>query len=188
MLPIEQQTKTLNDENGLRPIIDEIKTLIAQARASVSREVNTTMIVAYWNVGRIIVEREQDGAIKAKYGQRLLAELSVRLTRELGRGYSRSNLQNMRAFYLTYPICQMPSGKFQMPSGKLMWSHYIELLTVADKDARSFYEQECANSNWSVKELRRQIDSSLFERLLLSKGDANKETVLSLAKQGNDVS
>ena len=168
-------------ENGLQLIVDQIKNLLEEARADISRKVNSTMLAAYWEVGHIIVEREQEGEIKAKYGKRLLPELSKRLTRELGRGFSRSNLQNMRSFYLTYPICQTLSGK-------LSWSHYIELLSVSDKDARSFYEQECLNSRWSVKELNRQIGTSLFERLLLSDGNANKETVLALARQGNVLS
>jgi hypothetical protein len=139
------------------------------------------MLSVYWEIGRIIVEREQEGEIKARYGKQLLLELSKRLTVELGRGFSRSNLKNMRSLYLQYPICQTLSGK-------LSWSHYIELLSVSDKDARSFYEQECINSRWSVKELNRQIGTSLFERLLLSDGNANKETVLALARQGNSLS
>jgi predicted nuclease of restriction endonuclease-like (RecB) superfamily len=150
------------------------------ARSTVAKEVNSTMLAAYWEIGHVIVEREQDGEIKAQYGKRMLAELSKHLTRELGRGYSRSNLQNMRSLYLKYPICQTLSGK-------LSWSHYIELLSVPDKDARSFYEQECLNSRWSVKELNRQIGTSLFERLLLSDGKTNKETVLALARQGNTM-
>lgn len=112
-----------------------------------------------------------------RYGKQLLPELSKRLTSELGRGYSRSNLQNMRALYREYPICQTLSGK-------LSWSHYIGLLAVSDKDARAFYEQECINAKWSVDELNRQIGTSLFERLLLSEGKSNKETILSLARQG----
>jgi len=165
------------DNNDLQPIISQIKELMETSRASVAREVNNAMLRYYWEVGRIIVEHEQDGEIKAKYGARLLSELSKRLTSEVGRGYSKSNLYNMRDFYLTYPI-------FQMPSGKLSWSHYIELLAVSDQDARAFYEKECASARWSVKELNRQIGTSLYERLLLSSGKTNKETVLSLAQQG----
>ena len=85
----------------------------------------------------------------------------------------------MRQFYLSYPI-------FQTVSGKLSWSHYCELLSVSDKEKRSFYEKEAVNSGWSVRELRRQMERSLFERLLLSRGDANKEQVLSLAEKGVD--
>ena len=167
--------------NGLRPIVEQIKSLMETARSAVAKEVNSTMLAAYWEIGHVIVEREQEGEIKAKHGKRLLPELSKRLTRELGRGFSRSNLQNMRLLYLTYPICQTLSGK-------LSWSHYIELLSVSDKDARSFYEQECLNSRWSVKELNRQIETSLFERLLLSDGKTNKETVLALARSGSTMS
>ena len=85
----------------------------------------------------------------------------------------------MRQFYLSYPI-------FQTVSGKLNWSHYCELLSISDKKKRSFYEKEAVNAGWSVREMKRQIDSSLFERLLLSRDDANKEQVLALAEKGVD--
>lgn len=97
-----------------------------------------------------------------------MKELSRELTREFGKGFSRSNLQNMRAFYLAYEKCQASSGK-------LSWSHYCELLSFSDTNKRNFYEQESINSGWSVRELKWQIDSPLYERLLLSNGDANKE-------------
>ena len=111
----------------------------------------------------------------------MLKSLSKELTRELGKGFSRSNLQNMRLLYLNYPICQSLSGK-------LSFTHYCELFSVSDKNARSFYEQEAQNSNWSVRELKRQINTSLFERLLLSDGNSNKEKVLALASQGMQYS
>ncbi len=107
--------------------------------------------------------------------------LSKRLTKEYGKGFSRSNLQNMRNFYLFYPICQTVSGK-------LSWSHYCELLSISDEHKRSFYEKETINANWSVRKLKRQIKTSLFERLLLSSGDNNKEKVLELALKGNEIS
>lgn len=109
-----------------------------------------------------------------------MKELSKALTKEFGKGFSRSNLQNMRQFYLTFEKCQTLSGK-------LSWSHYCELLSISDPDKRSFYEKETVNSGWSVRELKRQIASSLFERLLLSKGDVNKEQVLALAMKGNEI-
>jgi hypothetical protein len=109
-----------NAANELQPLIKEIKTLIAEARANIAREVNTAMIAAYWNIGRVIVEKEQEGELKAKYGQRLLPELSRCLTLELGRGYSRSNLYNMRDFYLNFPKFQMPSGKFCLNLGEVL--------------------------------------------------------------------
>jgi len=171
--------------NDMDQLVAEIRAVMEAARTNVAREINTTMLVTYWQVGRTIVEREQNGNLKAQYGKKLLTELSKRLTKELGRGYSRANLQNMRLLYHEYPeICQMASGKFQTASGKLTWSHYLELLAVQDKDARAFYEKECVNSKWSVKELNRQIGTSLFERLLLSGGKANKEKVLALANEG----
>jgi predicted nuclease of restriction endonuclease-like (RecB) superfamily len=157
--------------------VGEIRAIMEAARSQVARNMNDTMIATYWRIGQSIIEREQDGELKAQYGKRVLTELSKRLTLELGKGYSKSNLYNMRDFYANYP-------QFQTPLGKLTWSHYIELKDVTDPDARSFYEQECANSNWSVGELRRQIGTSLFERLLLSDGKPNKEKVLALAREG----
>lgn len=133
------------------------------------------------HVGKIIVQNEQQGSKKTDYGKQLIKNLSKELSKELGSGFSKSNLFNMRALYLNYPI-------FQTVSGKLTWSHYCELLSVSDKDARSFYEKEAANSNWSVRELRRQIDTSLFQRLILSNGNTNKEKVLLLAKEGMTIS
>lgn len=111
----------------------------------------------------------------------MFVQLSKTLTEEFGKGFSRSNLQNMRLFYLNYPKCQTVSGK-------LSWSHYCELLSISDKNKRSFYEKEAINSNWSVRELKRQINTSLYERLLLSKGEFNKEQVLSLAANGVEIS
>jgi predicted nuclease of restriction endonuclease-like (RecB) superfamily len=157
--------------------VDEIKGIMAEARNQAARNLNHIMIATYWRVGQTIVERDQNGELKAQYGKRVLAELSTRLTLELGRGYSKSNLYNMRDFYTVYPT-------FREPSGKLSWSHYIELKGVEDVDARLFYEHECANAGWSVDELKRQIGTSLFERLLLSDGQPNKERVLEVARQG----
>jgi len=142
--------------------------------------VNNELLSTYWNIGRIIAEYEQTVPERADYGKQTLKELSKALTNEFGKGFSRANLQNMRSFYLTYEKCQTLSGK-------LSWSHYCELLTISDPAKRSFYEKEAVNSNWSVRELKRQIDSSLFERLLLSRGDASKEQVLALAEKGIEI-
>lgn len=170
-------------ENQLTPnnsMILEIRELLENARKNVAQQVNTQLLTTYWNIGRIIVEYEQQNQIRADYGKQTLRELSKKLTREFGKGFSRSNLQNMRAFYLAYEKCQTVSGK-------LSWSHYCELLNITDENKRSFYEKESINSGWSVRELKRQIDSSLYERLLLSSGDANKEKVLSLAQKGIEI-
>ena len=162
------------------PMILEIRELLEKSRKNIAQQVNTELLTTYWNIGRIIVEYEQQSQLRAEYGKQTLKELSKELTREFGKGFSRSNLQNMRAFYLAYEKCQTPSGK-------LAWSHYCELLTISDEGKRSFYEKEAVNSGWSVRELKRQIESSLYERLLLSSGDANKEKVLSLAQKGIEI-
>ena len=161
-------------------VVAEIKTVLAAARSNVARQVNNELLNTYWNIGRIIAEYEQTVPERADYGKQTLKELSKALTAEFGKGFSRANLYNMRQFYLSYE-------KIQSVTGKLTWTHYCELLTISDPDKRSFYEKEAVNSNWSVRELKRQIDSSLFERLLLSRGDANKEQVLALAENGIEI-
>ena len=161
-------------------MILEIRELMENARKNIAQQVNTRLLTTYWNIGRIIVEYEQKNQIRADYGKQTLKELSKELTQEFGKGFSWSNLQNMRAFYLAYEKCQTVSGK-------LSWSHYCELLSISDDNKRSFYEKEAVNSGWSVRELKRQIGSSLYERLLLSDGDANKEKVLSLAQNGIEI-
>lgn len=175
----------LSDEKSmsraLSGVIDEIKEILVSARGNVARQVNSELLTAYWNIGRIICEYEQSEPDRADYGKRTIKELSRTLTQEFGKGFSVSNIQFMRRFYQAYPIQQTVSVK-------LSWSHYCELLSISDPDKRSFYEKEAVNANWSVRELKRQIESSLFERLLLSRGDTNKEQVLSLALKGNEIS
>lgn len=167
----------LSPEN---PMILEIRELLENARKNIARQVNTELLTTYWQIGRIIVEYEQKNGIRAEYGKQTLKELSKELTKEFGKGFSVSNIQFMRRFYQAYPIQQTASVK-------LAWSHYCELLTISDEGKRSFYEKEAINSGWSVRELKRQIESSLYERLLLSGGDANKEKVLSLAQKGIEI-
>ena len=163
-----------------RNIIVEIRNLILKSRENIAREINRELLTTYWNVGRIIVENEQEGFIKAEYGKEILKQLSKELTKELGKGFSVSNLQYMRRFYQTYQIQQTVSVK-------LSWSHYCELLIISDKDKRSFYEREAIKSKWSVREMKRQIETSLYERLLLSKGEVNKAEVLNLATKGIEL-
>ena len=164
----------------MSPLIEDIKNILDTARSNVAREVNNELIVAYWKIGEIIVRYEQNDSIRAAYGEQTLKQLSKALTAEFGKGFSRSNLQNMRALYLNYENCQSLTGK-------LTWTHYCELLSISDKNKRSFYEKEAINANWSVRELKRQINTSLYERLLLSKGDVNKEEVLNLALKGIEI-
>ena len=165
----------------INPLVSEIKGILDTSRQNVAKAVNNELLVAYWKIGEIIVRYEQNDKVRAAYGDKTLKQLSKTLTEEFGKGFSRSNLQNMRLFYLNYPKCQTVSGK-------LSWSHYCELLSISDENKRSFYEKEAINSNWSVRELKRQIDTSLYERLLLSKGDFNKEQVLALATNGVEIS
>lgn len=161
-------------------MIEQIKQVMGQARANVAKVVNNELITAYWNIGRIIVEHEQENNERAAYGKQTLKELSKVLTEEFGKGFSVSNLQFMRRFYQTYQIQQTLSVK-------LSWSHYCELLLISEDDKRSFYEKECVNAGWSVRELKRQMETSLYERLLLSSGTENKERVLELALNGNEI-
>jgi len=169
-------------ENELvdKSMIEQIETLLVNARRKVAAEVNTTLLSTYWQIGRLIVENEQQHNNRAEYGRQTLKTLSKILTQKFGKGFSVSNLQSMRRFYLTHE-------KQQTVSVKLSWSHYCELLIISDEQKRSFYEKECEKARWSVRELKRQIESSLFERLLLSNGNANKEKVLSLSQKGNEI-
>lgn len=129
-----------------------------KAREKAALAVNTEQIEASWETGRYIVEYEQNGNVKAEYGKQLLTNLSKDLTRLRGKGYSRSNLFNMRLFYVRFP-------KIQTVSGQLTWSHYLELLKCDDPLEMQFYMKECVKEGWKVRELRRQINSSLFQRL-----------------------
>ena len=161
-------------------MIAQIREIMNTARYNVAREVNNEQLFAYWNIGRVIVEHEQNNNERAEYGKQTLRQLSRVLSKEFGKGFSRSNLHNMRQFYLDYP-------KFQSLTGKLTWTHYCELMSISDRDRRSFYEKECERSGWSVREMKRQISTSLFERLLLSEGKANKEKVYELATKGQEL-
>ncbi len=164
----------------MNPLISDVKNILDTARSNVAREVNNELIVAYWKIGEIIVRYEQNDSIRAAYGEQTLKQLSKTLTAEFGKGFSVSNIQFMRRFYQEYKIQQTVSVK-------LTWSHYCELLSISDKNKRGFYEKEAINANWSVRELKRQINTSLYERLLLSKGDINKEEVLNLALKGIEI-
>ena len=138
----------VNDEmipqNEMSAVILEIKTVLDASRRNIARQVNSELLGTYYNIGRIICEYEQTMPERADYGKQTLKELSKVLTTEFGKGFSRSNLQNMRQFYLTYEKCQTLSGK-------LSWSHYCELLSISDPDKRRFYEKESINANWSAR-------------------------------------
>ena len=159
----------------------EITNMVNEARKRLANEINKSIVYVYWNIGRIIVKHENEDNNRLEYGKEVLKGLSKELTKLLGKGYSYTNLTYMRWFYNTYPnynkICE-----------SLSWSHYCELITIKNNDKRNFYEKECINSNWSVRELKRQLETSLFERLLLSDGKVNKEKVLKLSKEGQILS
>ena len=161
----------------LNSLIANIEETVMKAKEKLAGSVNSTMTETYWLIGKYIVESEQNGNIKATYGKRLLTTLSKELSLRLGKGYSRPNLNNMRKFYLTYPNCQVVSDK-------LSWSHICELIKIDDDLERSFYEKETVQERWGVRELQRQMDTSLYLRLAVSK---DKEGILSLAKQGIEI-
>lgn len=158
--------------------IDGIGELLEAARSSVVKQVNTTMLMTYFEIGRRIVEREQMGASQADYGQYLLVRLSESLSGRFGKGFSKRNLELMRQFYQTYKIAKSSISQ------SLSWTHYIRLMRISDTKERAFYEIEAANNNWSVKELNRQFDSALYQRLALSR---DKDKILELSKKGQVV-
>ncbi len=152
---------------------NKVKELLVKAQASVVQAVNNTMVVTYFEIGKMIIEEEQKGKERAKYGQHLTGELSRRLTKEFGKGFSVTNIQQMRNFYINYQKQQTLSVKFN-----LSWSHYLKLMRIDDVNERSFYEIESRKNNWSLRELQRQYDSALYTRLALSR-DKNKVSELS---------
>jgi predicted nuclease of restriction endonuclease-like (RecB) superfamily len=196
----------------LAPLITELRELIQSARHAVATTVNTLQVLTNFEIGRRIVEHEQKGAERAAYGAELLKELSARLTEEFGKGFSVSNLQLMRKFFVENQerIQQKPSVKLHSSelgqteagltppapiirdisgqSGKspftLSWSHYVLLLTIKNPDERSFYETEATNEGWSIPELKRQVASCLYERLALSR---DKEGLRQLADEGQVI-
>jgi len=180
-------------------LLDKIGSVFQNAKENAYKAINTELVKANWEIGKHIVEFEQHGKERAEYGTELLIKLSIDLKKKYGKGFSRSALQLMRLFYLKYPKFQTVSGESsirQTVSGKsekrqtvsgisLSWSHYAELLTVSDNLARNFYEKQSIKENWSFRELKRQIDSALFQRLALSK---DKKGVLALAEKGQNIS
>ncbi len=193
----------------------DIKQILDKARSTAFRTVNFLMVEAYWNIGRIIVEEEQKGKKRADYGRFLIKELSDKLTKDFGKGFTESNVKYFRLFYLSYPIRhalrdELEHSNLHALSGEsvtskkvihhatrhesielknylrpeLSWTHYRILLKLEKEKARLFYMNEAANSNWSTRELDRQINSLLFERLSLSK---NKKAVLRMANKGQIV-
>ena len=175
---------------GYDAILTEVARLVEEARRSVAHTVNTTMTTLYWLIGRRIVESEQSGKVRAGYGEELAERLSADLSARYGRGFSVRNLWHMKAFYLAWPeaqggeIPQTPSAEFAVaakgPRFPLPWSAYVRLLSVKNDSARRFYETEALRGGWSVRQLKRQIDSQFYERTALSK---NKAAMLEKGKE-----
>lgn len=185
-----------------RQLFENIKTLICEARNAVARNINTAMVMTYFEIGRMIVEHEQKGAKRAEYATETLKLLSQELTAEFGKGYSKSNLEYMRKFYLMYGKTQTVSGQshnyknVKVPEKyatlsrispeifQLSWSHYVLLMRLPEAE-RKFYEIEAIKQNWSLRELERQFNSSLYERLALSR---DKHRVKELSQKGHVLS
>lgn len=149
----------------LESLASQIAEIVQQARSQVRQSVNQAMVASYWEIGRLIVEHEQQGQARAAYGQRQLAELSTRLTDLFGKGFDVSNLRNMRRFHLAFPIRETVSPE-------LSWSHYNVLTKVENPSARQWYLREAISQNWSSRALDRQIGVLYYERLLSSKDKA----------------
>lgn len=174
--------------------INEIKNLLSSAKERVKTAINIAMVYTYYEIGRRIVEQEQKGLNRAEYGKEVLKQLSAALTKEFGKGYSQDNLKLFRRFYVIYSQDQIGETVFteskNLPvtlEGRrfyLSWGHYIRLMRISNINERHFYEIETYKNNWSVRELNRQFDSALYERLVLSK---DKEAVLSLSAKGQVI-
>lgn len=155
--------------------VSDIKALINEARQHVVRSVNTAMVITYWEIGRRIVEEEQNGSNRAEYGKYLILNLAEALTNEFGNGFNERNLRLMRQFYQSFPIRNTLCTE-------LSWSHYRLLMRVENEEARDYYLKEAVESSWSVRQLERQINSFYYQRLLASQ---NKEVVQHEAEQSN---
>ncbi len=160
--------------------IQEIKQLVARGRQEAYAAVNQAMVNAYWQIGRRIVEEEQNGSTRANYGKQILKQLSAALTEEFGKGFSVQNLYYFRQFYLTFPEI------FHTPCGILTWSHYRRLLSVTDPQAREWYAKEAAEQMWSYATLNRNISTQYYERLLLSQEKAPVEQEMKALTRGFD--
>ncbi len=163
---------------------NKIAELLKNARSKVVQTVNKTMVYTYFEIGRTIVEEEQKGKERAEYGKQIIKELSQKLTREFGKGFSTTNLKQMRQFYLTYSKSQTLSDQFKKFDLQLSWSHYLFLMKVDNPDERKFYEIEAISNGWSLRELQRQFDTALFERLVLSR---DKKGIKELSKKGQII-
>lgn len=143
-------------------LYSNVKQILEDARSNVYRAANFAMVQAYWQIGKLIVEEEQKGNEKAEYGQGVLEELSVRLTKEYGKSFSNRNLRHIRQFYRVFP-------KWNAVRSELSWTHYRLLLKVEREDARAFYIEEAIDCHWGTRTLERQVNSLYFERMVMTR-------------------
>ncbi len=169
--------KTNDLESEVSAIFDDIKGLINDSRSRIYTTINTEIIKLYWNIGKIIMAIQHNRE-RACYGDGILENLSKKLISEFGKGFSKRNLERMRKFYNCFPIATTVSSQ-------LSWSHYLELIKIDNKDKRNFYLNECINCRWSVRELQRQKNSLLYERLANSN---DKSRLLELSMEGHKIS
>jgi predicted nuclease of restriction endonuclease-like (RecB) superfamily len=153
----------------LAPLVDKIAGIIEQARGQVRQSINSAMVESYWQIGRLIIEHEQQGSARAEYGKQQLLYLSKQLTAQFGKGFDVTNLRNMRRFYLDFPI----RDALRL---ELSWTHYRTLIRIENPAAREWYQKEAIAQNWSVRALERQIGVLYYERLLASKDKTAVET------------
>ncbi len=174
-------------------LLKNISALLENARNKVVVAVNQTIVLTYFEIGRMIVEDEQHGESRAEYGKEQLKFISKNLTKKFGKGFSETNLKQMRQFFLSYSIGRTVSDESEsldtiqqspLVNFNLSWSHYLKLMRIKDPDERSFYEIESYKNHWSLRELERQYDSALYTRLSLSK---NKEEIFQLAERGQII-
>lgn len=174
--------------------LESVSAVLTRARKAAKTAVNLSMVYAYFEIGRMIIEEEQHGQDRAAYGKQILRELSIYLTRIYGKGFSVGNLKNMRQFYKVYASDQIGETVFSqfenlpaVSTGRkffLSWSHYLKLMRIGNVDERHFYEIESVKNDWSLSELKRQYNSSLYERLALS---TDKDKIYRLALEGQTV-
>jgi predicted nuclease of restriction endonuclease-like (RecB) superfamily len=167
-------------------LAQRISELLTEARGRIVQSVNHTMVLTYYEIGRMIVHEEQNGNERADYGKQLIKTLSIKLTADFGKGFSQRNLEQMRQFYLVYSKAQTLSAEFEdnnkpIKRFQLSWSHYLKLMRIEDVNERNFYEIESYKNNWSLRELERQYNTALYTRLSLSR---NGSQVRRLAKEG----
>lgn len=174
--------------------LQSVADVLERARKNAKAAIDLSMVYAYFETGRLIVEEEQNGLKRAAYGKYLIPELSKYLTERIGRGYSITNLKQMRKFYQVYAddrIGQMFSDQLTnlptVSTGRkfpLSWSHYLRLMRIDNVDERHFYEIEATQNHWGIEELKRQFDSALYERLALSR---NRDKVMELSEKGQII-